>query len=189
MSELGEIGFPIACGFPVIDAAGMTEVDQLVVYSYEVSLPQIMENAGRIGSIPCLEGIDPHGMMLKTVYTKETIGGFTSDLMVKNNYGTEGVTTEAVLIGPTARLGAVTIMFHREAGVDPEDQDWSCAKFLLDGSFDKNLMRMALARKIAKAIDEGCIAGQSAADGDETVFSTTTFCSDESPAGKDGVVV
>lgn len=40
-------GFPETCGWPAIDAAGMAEVDLLMVQTYGISLPQMMENAGR----------------------------------------------------------------------------------------------------------------------------------------------
>jgi NAD(P)H-hydrate epimerase len=47
MSDVDDFGFPIASGFPAIDAPGMTEVDLLMVHSYGIALPQMMENAGR----------------------------------------------------------------------------------------------------------------------------------------------
>lgn len=40
-------GFAETCGWPAIDAAGMAEVDQLMIETYCISLPQMMENAGR----------------------------------------------------------------------------------------------------------------------------------------------
>lgn len=47
MRQADEFGFPIAEGFPEIDAPGMTEVDLLMVHSFRITLPQMMENAGR----------------------------------------------------------------------------------------------------------------------------------------------
>lgn len=47
MSGIDEFGFPIAGGFPTIDAAGMTEVDLVIVHSYGITSPQKMENAAR----------------------------------------------------------------------------------------------------------------------------------------------
>lgn len=40
-------GFGIAQHWPEIDAAGMAEVDRLMVESLGITLPQMMENAGR----------------------------------------------------------------------------------------------------------------------------------------------
>lgn len=44
---LDDHGFPISGGWPEIDAAGMAEVDLLMVETYGITLPQMMENAGR----------------------------------------------------------------------------------------------------------------------------------------------
>lgn len=45
--ERDDFGFPVARNWPTIDADGMIEVDRLMVENYGVSLPQMMENAGR----------------------------------------------------------------------------------------------------------------------------------------------
>ncbi len=110
------------------------------------------------------EGIAPHGMMLQTFYSTGTINGTTGDLIVKRNYGPEGVTEDEVLLDPAKHLGAVTVMFRREAGYDADNQDWFWAKFLPDGSLDKNPKGMALAGRVAKGADVGCIACHSGVD-------------------------
>lgn len=145
-----------------------------VAYAAEIwAYLEVHDLAGpdRIHSAP-YEGTDPHGMMLETFYAKGTVGEHTGDLIVKNNYGPEGVSADEVLADPAAHLGAVTIMFRREAGYDPENQDWFWAKYLPDGSLDKNPMGMALAGRVAKGMDEGCIACHSGAGGDDMVFTT-----------------
>ena len=110
------------------------------------------------------EGIAPHGMMLQTFYTTGTIDGHTGDLIVKRNYGPEGVSEDEVLMDPAKHLGAITVMFRREAGYDDDNQDWFWAKFLPDGSLDKNAMGGALAGRVAKGADAGCIACHSGVD-------------------------
>lgn len=117
------------------------------------------------------EGTDPHGMMLETFYSSATINGHTGDLIVKHNYGPEGVTSDAVLADPGKHLGATTVMYRREAGYDADNHDWFWAKFLPDGSLDQNPAGMALAGRVAKGADVGCIACHSSADGD-MVFTT-----------------
>lgn len=104
------------------------------------------------------EGTDPHGMMLETFYTTATINGHTGDLVVKRNFGPEGVSADEVLSAPDKHLGAITVMFRREAGYDPEDQDWFWVKFLPDGSLDKAPNGMQLAGMVAKGADTGCIS-------------------------------
>jgi len=125
----------------------------------------------RIHSAP-YEGTDPHGMMLETFYTNGTVNGYTGDLIVKNNYGPEGVTADEVLSDPAAHLGAITVMFRREDGYDPDNQNWFWAKFLPDGSLDVNPAGMALAGRVAKGMDQGCISCHINAGGDDYVFTT-----------------
>lgn len=118
------------------------------------------------------EGTDPHGMMLETFYSSGTINGHTGDLIVKRNYGPVGVSIEEVQLEPEKHLGAVTVMFRREAGFDADNQDWFWVKFLPDGTLDKNANGMALAGKVAKGMDEGCIACHTGAGGEDYVFTS-----------------
>jgi len=127
----------------------------------------------RIFSAP-YQGTDPHGMMLETFYATGTIDGHSGDLIVKNNYGPEGVTADEVLSYPAAHLAAITIMFRREEGYDPENQDWFWAKFLADGTLDMNAMEMPLAGRVAKGMDEGCISCHVGA-GEDLVFTTDHY--------------
>src|SRR6056297_494864 len=125
---------------------------------------------GMLRSFP-YEGVAPHGMMLETLYTKATVEGHTGDLVVKRNYGPEGVSIDAVLSDPDTHLAAVTVMFRREAGFDPENADWFWVKYLPDGSLDKNPAGMRLAGKVAKGMDAGCISCHTGA-GDDMLFTT-----------------
>jgi len=117
------------------------------------------------------EGVAPHGMMLETLYTTATVDGHTGDLVVKRNYGPEGVSAGEVLSDPGKHLGAVTVMFRREAGFDADNADWFWVKYLPDGSLDKNPKGMQLAGKVAKGMDAGCIACHSGA-GEDMLFTT-----------------
>ncbi|MBE0414542.1 cytochrome P460 family protein [Yoonia sp.] len=117
------------------------------------------------------EGTDPHGMMLETFYDVGTINGHTGDLIVKRNFGPEGVSADEVLANPEGHLGAYTVMFRREAGYDPENLNWFWARYNPDGSVSQNPMGMALAGRVAKGMDEGCIACHQAA-ADDMVFTS-----------------
>jgi len=110
------------------------------------------------------EGVDPHGKMLETFYTVATIGDHTGNLIVKRNFGPEGVEADAVLAEPGKHLGAITVMYQREEGYDPDNQNWFWVKFLPDGSIDKNPKGMMLAGMVAKGADVGCIACHSGQD-------------------------
>lgn len=110
------------------------------------------------------EGGAPHGAMLETFYTTATINGHTGDLVIKRNYGPMDVTAEQVLADPAKHLGAITIMFRREAGYDDDNQNWFWVKYLTDGTVDKNPAGMMLAGRVAKGADKGCIACHSGID-------------------------
>ncbi len=125
----------------------------------------------QIRSLP-YEGTPPHGAMLETFYGHATINGHTGAMIVKRNYGPAEVDADTILANPGKHLGAITVMFKREKGFDPEDQDWFWAKFLPDGSLDKNAKGMSLAGKVAKGMDKGCIACHSGAGGDDFIFTT-----------------
>lgn len=109
--------------------------------------------------------------MLETFYTTATVNGHTGDLVVKRNYGPEGVTKDEVLSDPGTHLGSITVMFRREEGFDPDNANWFWAKYLPDGSLDTNPKGMSLAGKVAKGADQGCIACHSGAGGD-MLFTT-----------------
>ncbi|MFW8593061.1 hypothetical protein [Cribrihabitans neustonicus] len=124
---------------------------------------------GMLRSFP-YDGVAPHGMMLETFYTTASLNGHTGDLVIKRNYGPEGVEASQVLADPATHLAAVTVMFRREAGYDPDNQDWFWAKYLPDGSIDKNPAGMRLAGRVAKGMDAGCIACHSGED--DYLFTT-----------------
>lgn len=144
--------------------------------AYAALLWDVMEanrlvGANALQSFP-YEGIEPHGMLLETFYTKATVEGHTGTLVVKRNYGPAGVTVDEVVSNPSGHLAAVTVMFRREAGYDAENQDWYWVKYLPDGALDKNPAGRELAGRVGKGADAGCIACHVGAGGDDYVFTT-----------------
>ncbi len=115
-------------------------------------------------------GIHPHGAVLETVDTTATVEGHTGRLIVKKNYVGEGVTVEKVKERPNRYLGAITVMFKREAGYDPENRDWFWVKFLPDGTVAKNPKGVALAGRVAKGMPRGCIACHKQAPGGDYLY-------------------
>lgn len=75
------------------------------------------------------QGMPPHGMILELMEQKMLINGVTGDLVVKKNYGGDGLTIDDVINDPDKYLKAVTIMFKREKGYDKENQDWFYVKY------------------------------------------------------------
>lgn len=112
-------------------------------------------------------GTDPHGMMLETFYTDATVDGQTGTLVVKRNYGPEGVTVDQVLGDREEHLDAVTIMFRRGQDYAPDSGNWFWVKYLPDGSLDQAPDGTPLA-----GMAQGCISCHASAEGDDYLFTT-----------------
>lgn len=132
---------------------------------WQVMAAQRLAGSGMIRAFP-YEGTDPHGMLLETFYATGTVGGHSGDLIVKRNFGPEGVSVDEVLADPDGHLGAYTVMFRREAGYDPENLDWFWVRYNPDGSVSRTAEGVALAGRVARGMEEGCIACHQAAGGD-----------------------
>ena len=138
---------------------------------WDVMVERDLAGDGAIQSFP-YPGTDPHGMMLETFYTEATIGGHTGALVVKRNYGPQGVTGDEVLSDRGEHLSTVTVMFRREPGYDPETKNWFYAKYLPDGTLDQNPQGTALAGLVGKDAEAGCIACHQGAGGGDYLFTT-----------------
>lgn len=147
--------------------------------AYAAQVWNAMEAANLLGpnmvSTKPYSGQHPHGAILQNVETTMTIDGNTGPLIVKYNYGGEGVSVNAVSQNPSQYLEAITVMYQR-AGYDPDNNDWFWAKYLPDGSLDKNPKGMQLAGRVAKVDPPGgCIACHSAAPGEDLVFTNNRY--------------
>lgn len=143
--------------------------------AYAADLWQALTEARLVGkntitSTP-YKGTHPHGAILDTMDTTITVNGHTGDVIVKKNFGGEGISKEAVANNPDKWLKAVTVMFRREKGFDTENKDWFWVKYAPDGTVMKNPKDMALAGRVAKGMDQGCIACHGAAPGGDMVFN------------------
>ena len=119
-------------------------------------------------------GVHPHGAILTNVESTLTIAGNTGPVIVKNNFGGEGATINSVSADPEKHLKAITVMYKR-AGYDPDNKDWFWAKYLPDGSLDKNPKGLQLAGRVAKGAKAGCIACHTAAPGGDLVFTNDRY--------------
>ncbi len=146
--------------------------------AYAKKLWGAMQSAGLIGTNGIMskpyKGQHPHGAVLDTVETELSLEGNNGVLIVKRNYGGDGVSNQAVADDPAKFLAAITVMYKRK-GYDPETKDWFWAKYLADGNLDKNPKGMMLAGKVAKGAAQGCIACHTAAPGGDMVFNNDRY--------------
>lgn len=120
------------------------------------------------------KGTQPHGKVLEYMEDELAVGGHRGIVMVKKNYvGDEDVDAliKAVLNDRAKAPASITVMYQREAGYDPDNDDWFWAKYLPDGSLATNPKKMKLAGRVAKGADAGCIACHMAAPGGDLVFT------------------
>ena len=128
---------------------------------------------GAVMSTP-YQGQPPHGAVLDTIDATVTLDGHTGTVIIKRNYGGEGVSEQAVAEDPGTWLKAVTVMFRRP-GYDADHRDWFWVKYAPDGGILTNPKGMSLAGRIGKGMDKGCIACHKAAPGGDLVFNHDRF--------------
>jgi len=116
------------------------------------------------------KGQAPHGAVLETIHSEATVDGHKGMVVVKRNYGGEGVSVDAVKGDPAKFLKAVTVMFKRKDGYDPDNANWFWAKYNADGSLAKNPKGMQLAGRVMKGADKGCIACHTAVKDKDFLF-------------------
>jgi hypothetical protein len=143
--------------------------------AYSKALWQSLTKANLVGRAAHMStpytGQHPHGAILDTIDGFIRVQGDSGVVIVKRNYGGEGVSKNAVADNPGKYLKAITVMFKRN-GYDPETRDWFWVKYRPDGSLDKNPAGMMLAGKVAKGKPKGCIACHTAAPGGDFVFNS-----------------
>ena len=133
-----------------------------------------MENQQLVGSESIMStpytGVHPHGAILDTIDATATVEGERNIVIIKRNYGGEGVSKQVVANDPGKWLKAVTVMLKRD-GYDAENKDWFWVKYSATGSVLKNPQGMALAGRVGKGGNQGCVACHKAATGGDLVFN------------------
>ena len=112
-------------------------------------------------------GGPPHGPVREVL--EAVIDG--KRIIVKRNFGGEGVSVEAVSQNRAAFLKAVTVMAKREDSYDAENGNWFWVKYKPNGNLHTNAKGMKLAGRVAKGMDKGCIACHQSASGNDLVFA------------------
>ena len=105
-----------------------------------------------------IPGNAPHGKFITIYYDVISVQGKPYHTIIKENFT------------PEKKLAAITVMVQREAGYDSDNNDWFWVKYAPDGTVSKNDKDMALAGKVAKGMDQGCIKCHQDAKGGDYVF-------------------
>lgn len=137
MPDRDAFGFPLAVGFPAIDAPGMTEVDLLMVRSYGITLPQMMENAGRALALVARRRYLPGDLAGRHVVVLAGSGGNGGGAMVAaRRLAGWGARVSLVLSAGAEKLRGVPAdqcAILRAMGVTPKEAPTAPAELILDG--------------------------------------------------------
>lgn len=117
-------------------------------------------------------GTEPHGFVLEILESQIPVSDHIDWVVVKRNYGPAGIEVNAVANEREKYLKAITVMFRRKAGYDPDNQDWFWVKYAPNGSVLENPKGRAVADRVAKGMAKGCIACHSMAPGGDYLFVT-----------------
>jgi len=121
--------------------------------------------ANRINTT-AFEGNEPHGAIQQVLAGNVEVTGRSGRAVVKLNHMGEGADTESVYNDPDKFMMAYTVMFKREAGYDPENKDWFWARYDPSGALMAGGEGMPkMAGRVAKGMEEGCIACHTATGG------------------------
>lgn len=119
------------------------------------------------------QGDLPHGIVLELFETEVTVEDHTGTAIVKTNYMADGLEPEAVMDAERGEFfDAVTVMFRREEGYDPDNQDWFWAKYLAEGELDATEEGVPMAGRV-----QGCI-GCHADAGEHRVFTHDRYAAE-----------
>ncbi len=128
-------------------------------------------------SKPFFGGAKPHGMILEVMAQNLMLNKHTGFVIVKKNYNGDQVSVANVERDRKRYLSSITVMYQREAGYDPDNQNWFWVKYQPDGQlFEKNtpMGRFLMAGKIMKGKtpeqNGGCIYCHRSAGGGDYIF-------------------
>ncbi len=107
-----------------------------------------------------------HKTILVTLDSTLSLGDHTGPVIVKKMYQGPDVSIQTVFDDPTKNLKIVAVMYQRENGYDPDDQDWFYVKYNPDGTPQRNKKGVLMAGRAAK-----CISCHESAPGDDYIYS------------------
>jgi hypothetical protein len=110
-------------------------------------------------------GFSPHGTIVEYTNGNAKVDNYTGEVHVKHNYGGTGVTVAKVNADKDKWTKAITVIYQREGGYDPENDDWYWVKFMPDGTLHKDEADKPMAGKL-----ESCISCHAKAGGSDYLW-------------------
>lgn len=131
---LGSSVLPVAADDAKV--AGTPEDDAYAAKLWAFMAANGLVGDGRVRSFPFV-GSRPHGSIQELIVTEAVIDGQRGRLLLKHNYGAQDKTLTPKSVyaaGPGENGEPLAIMFQREQGYDPDNNNWFWAEYNADGS-------------------------------------------------------
>ncbi|HED18733.1 MAG TPA: hypothetical protein ENI74_04420 [Gammaproteobacteria bacterium] len=126
---------------------------------------------------PFIGAARPHGWVLEVDSRTIQVGGHRGFVVVKKNYNGDNLGIAEVERDRSRYLDSISVMFRREPGYDPDNQDWFWAQYKPGGqlsSMRRMGMEIAMAGRLIKGAapdrNQGCIYCHSSAGGGDYIF-------------------
>ena len=156
--------------------APMGDVDDVL---FSNKLWDALEKEGVVGADSIsgpffISAAPPHGWISDRFYGTLTIDGRRSQFLVKKNYAEEKIPIKQVENDRQRYLHSIAVMFQREPGYDPDNQNWFWAKYKNEkgtlATTNNFLAKVPIAGRVEKGKSVGCIYCHSSAGGSDYVF-------------------
>ncbi|MBI1220402.1 MAG: NAD(P)H-hydrate epimerase [Rhodobacteraceae bacterium] len=129
-------GFPLAGEWPAIDAAGMAEVDRLMIEDYGIETAQMMENAGRALATLAWKGFLARGKLRRVTILAGSGGNGGGALTAARRLACWGADLAIVLAQDTSAMAPVStkqLRILERMGLRPVPFPPSGADLIVDG--------------------------------------------------------
>ena len=164
---ISAIGLFLIPGFSLIGAYSQTtkskfaygkKSDQdLAEKLWQSLLSNRMVGRDRI-NVHAFTGKRPHGAVQQIYSATIEVDDHAGRAIVKANHGRKGATVQNVYDTPNKYLSGYTVMFANKPGYDPENNDWFWVHFQPSGKVNRAKNGLAVAGRVGKFSDFGCIA-------------------------------
>jgi hypothetical protein len=165
--------------FPLILIAGLTQFPGNVSGGSPFGGPEDLNDAkqvwkaltdARLVGDQSINAMPYKGSVHKTILMTQDstirVGGRSGMVIIKKMYQGPEITVQKVIDDPTKNLKVVAVMFKREKGYDPDNQDWFYIKFGPDGIPQKNKKGAFMTGRAGK-----CIGCHKSAPGGNYIYS------------------
>ena len=109
-------------------------------------------------NVHAFKGKQPHGAVQQIYSATIKVNGRLGRAIVKANHRKKGASVQTVYDAPNKFLSGYTVMFANKKGYDPDSNDWFWVHYQPSGKVNRAANGLAVAGRVGKFSDFGCIA-------------------------------